>query len=152
MSGVVFRPATAHDLPAIVALLDDDAQSKGREDASLPLDPRYLAAFEAIDADPNQLQVVAELDGRPVGTMQLSFLPGIAFRGSWRGQIEAVRISSTLRGQGLGKQMIEWAVERFRERGCTMAQLTSMSTRTDAQRFYERMGWIKSHAGFKLKL
>lgn len=149
---IVFRPATAGDLPAIVALLDDDAQTKGREDPRLPLDQRYIAAFEAIDADPNQLQVVAELDGRLVGTMQLSFLPGIAFRGSWRGQIEAVRISSALRGQGLGRQMIEWAVERFRERGCTMAQLTSMSTRPDAHRFYERMGWIKSHAGFKLKL
>ena len=152
MSGLTFRAATADDLPAIVALLDDDAQSKGREDASLPLDPRYIAAFEAISADPNQMQIVAELDGEVVGTMQLSFLPGIAFRGSWRGQIEAVRISSTLRGQGLGKQMIEWAVERFRERGCTMAQLTSMSTRTDAHRFYEQMGWNKSHVGFKLKL
>ena len=149
---VVFRPATADDLPAIVVLLDDDAQSKGREDPRLPLDQRYIAAFEAIDADPNQLQVVSDLDGRLVGTMQLSFLPGIAFRGSWRGQIEAVRIAGELRGQGLGQQMIAWAVERFRERGCHMAQLTSMSTRTAAHRFYERMGWQKSHAGFKLKL
>jgi GNAT superfamily N-acetyltransferase len=149
---VVFRVATADDLPAIVGLLDDDEQSKGREDASLPLDPRYLAAFEAIRADPNQRQIVADLDGKLVGTMQLSFLPGIAFRGGWRGQIEAVRIARDLRGQGLGQQMIEWAVERCRERGCRMAQLTSMSTRTDAHRFYERMGWKKTHAGFKLKL
>lgn len=152
MSGLTFRAASADDLPAIVALLDDDEQSKGREDASLPLDQRYIAAFEAIDADPNQMQIVAELDGAVVGTMQLSFLPGIAFRGGWRGQIEAVRIAGSLRGQGLGRQMIEWAVERFRERGCHMAQLTSMSTRTDAHRFYEQMGWNKSHAGFKLKL
>ena len=148
----IFRAATADDLPAIVALLDDDELSKGREDASLPLDPRYLAAFEAIQADQNQMQVVVDLDGKVVGTMQLSFLPGIAFRGGWRGQIEAVRIASDLRGQGLGRQMIEWAVERCRERGCRMAQLTSMSTRTDAHRFYERMGWKKTHAGFKLKL
>jgi GNAT superfamily N-acetyltransferase len=149
---IIFRPATADDLPAIVALLDDDEQSKGREDASLPLDPRYLAAFEAITADPNQMQVVAERDGAVVGTMQLSFLPGIAFRGGRRGQIESVRIARSLRGRGLGKQMIEWAVDRFRERGCIMAQLASMSTRTDAHRFYEQMGWNKSHAGFKLKL
>lgn len=152
MSDVIFRTATADDLPAIVALLDDDDLSRGREDASLPLDPRYLAAFEAIEADPNQMQIVAELDGRVVGTMQVSFLPGIAFRGGWRGQIEAVRIASDLRGRGLGKQMIEWAVDLFRERGCHMAQLTSMSTRVDAHRFYEQMGWNKSHAGFKLKL
>lgn len=152
MSGITFRAATADDLPAIVALLDDDEHSKGREDPSLPLDQRYFAAFEAIAADPNQMQVVAELDGEVVGTMQLSFLPGIAFRGGWRGQIEAVRIASNLRGQGLGQQMIAWAVERFRERGCGMAQLTSMSTRIDAHRFYETMGWKKSHAGFKLKL
>ena len=152
MSEVVFREATAADLPAIVALLDDDDLSRGREDASLPLDPRYLAAFEAISADPNQLQIVADLDGRVVGTMQLSFLAGIAFRGSWRGQIEAVRIARDLRGQGLGRQMIEWAVERCRERGCRMAQLTSKLDRIDAHRFYERMGWHKSHAGFKLQL
>jgi len=152
MSAVTFRRATADDLTAIVALLDDDEQSTGREDPSLPLDTRYLAAFEAIDADPNQMQIVAERDGAVVGTMQLSFLPGIAFRGGWRGQIEAVRIASSLRGQGLGRQMIQWAVERFRERGCGMAQLTSMSTRIDAHRFYESMGWKKSHAGFKLTL
>jgi len=152
MSDIVFRTATAADLPAIVALLDDDDLSRGREDASLPLDPRYLAAFEAISADPNLMQVVADLNGRVVGTMQLSFLAGIAFRGSWRGQIEAVRISRDLRGHGLGQQMIEWAVERCRDRGCRMAQLTSKLDRVDAHRFYERMGWKKSHAGFKLQL
>ncbi|MEP7006714.1 MAG: GNAT family N-acetyltransferase [Sphingomonas bacterium] len=152
MSEVVFREATAADLPAIVALLDDDDLSRGREDASLPLDARYLAAFEAISADPNQLQIVADLGGRVVGTMQLSFLAGIAFRGSWRGQIEAVRIARDLRGQGLGQQMIQWAVERCRERGCRMAQLTSKLDRIDAHRFYERMGWKKSHTGFKLQL
>src|SRR4051812_32440764 len=149
---VVFRPATANDLQAIVTLLDDDEQSKGREDPRLPLDPRYTAAFETIDSDPNQMQVVAEIDGRIVGTMQLSFLPGIAFRGAWRGQIEAVRIANDLRGQGLGQRMIEWAGARCRERGCKMAQLTSKLDRVDAHRFYERMGWQKSHAGFKLPL
>ena len=152
MSDIVFRTATAADLPAIVALLDDDDLSRGREDASLPLDPRYLAAFEAITADPNQMQIVADLGGRVVGTMQLSFLAGIAFRGGWRGQIEAVRIARDLRGQGLGQKMIEWAVERCRQRGCRMAQLTSKLDRVDAHRFYERMGWKKSHAGFKLQL
>ncbi|MEG3145112.1 GNAT family N-acetyltransferase [Sphingomonas sp. RT2P30] len=123
-----------------------------REDASLPLDPGYGAAFDAIHADPYQMLVVAERDGRVIGTLQLSFLPGLSHRGTWRGQIEAVRIASDLRGQGLGAELIAWAVAACRARGCRMAQLTSKSDRLDAHRFYERLGWEKSHAGFKLML
>ncbi|MET3710128.1 GNAT superfamily N-acetyltransferase [Sphingomonas trueperi] len=149
---MIFRDATLADLPAIVAMLDDDDLSRGREDASLPLDPRYEMAFADIDSDPNQRLIVAEREGEVVGTMQLSFLPGIAFRGAWRGQIEAVRIASSLRGQGLGAQMIEWAVAECRARGCRMVQLTSKQDRIDAHRFYEKLGWTKSHFGFKLKL
>lgn len=146
------REATSDDLPAIVALLADDENGALREDAQLPLDPGYVAAFDAIVALPNQELIVAEQDGRIVGTMQLSYLPGLSFRGRWRGQIEAVRITSALRGHGLGTAMIEWAVERCRARGCKMVQLTSKRTRLDAHRFYERMGWDKSHSGFKLML
>lgn len=146
------REATSDDLPAIVALLADDENGALREDARLPLDPGYVAAFDAIAALPNQELIVAEQDGRIVGTMQLSYLPGLSFRGRWRGQIEAVRIAGALRGQGLGTAMIEWAVERCRMRGCRMVQLTSKRTRLDAHRFYERMGWDKSHSGFKLML
>ena len=123
-----------------------------REDASLPLDPGDGAACDAIHADPNQMLVVAELGGRVGGTLQLSFLAGLSHRGAWRGQIEAVRINSDLRGQGLGVELIDWAVAECRARGCRMAQLTSKGDRLDAHRFYERLGWDKSHAGFKLKL
>ena len=123
-----------------------------REDASLPLDPGYGAAFDAIEADSNQMLVVAERDGRVIGTLQLSFLPGLSYKGAWRGQIEAVRIASELRGQGLGAELIAWAVAECRARGCRMAQLTSNGDRLDAHRFYERLGWNKSHAGFKLYL
>jgi len=146
------REATSDDLPAIVALLADDENGALREDARLPLDPGYVAAFDAIAALPNQELIVAEQHGRIVGTMQLSYLPGLSFRGRWRGQIEAVRIASAMRGHGLGTAMIEWAVERCRARGCKMVQLTSKRTRLDAHRFYERMGWDKSHSGFKLML
>ena len=149
---MIFRDATLADLPAIIAMLDDDDLSRGREDASLPLDPRYEMAFVDLDSDPNQRLIVAERDGAIIGTMQLSYLPGIAFRGAWRGQIEAVRVVSSLRGQGLGQQMIEWAIEQCRARGCRMVQLTSMRDRVDAHRFYEKLGWTKSHFGFKLKL
>jgi GNAT superfamily N-acetyltransferase len=149
---MILRDAILADLPAIVALLDDDELSRGREDASLPLDPRYEMAFADIDTNPEQRLIVAERDGAVIGTMQLSFLPGIAFHGAWRGQIEAVRIASHLRGEGLGGQMIAWAVEQCRVRGCRMVQLTSKQDRVDAHRFYERLGWTKSHFGFKLQL
>ncbi|MES2045464.1 MAG: GNAT family N-acetyltransferase [Pseudomonadota bacterium] len=139
-------------MPPIVALLADDVNGAKREDASLPLDPGYGAAFDAIEADPNQMLVVAERDGRVIGTLQLSFLAGLSHRGAWRGQIEAVRIASDLRGQGLGAELIDWAVAQCRARGCKMAQLTSKGDRLDAHRFYERLGWAKSHAGFKLNL
>lgn len=150
--GVTMRRAKVDDLPAIVAMLADDEKGRAREDASLPLDPSYAVAFEAIDGDANQLLAVAELDDAIVGTLQLSFLPGISFRGAWRGQIEAVRIASDMRSRGLGTAMIDWAVDLCRERGCRMVQLTSHRTRTDAHRFYERLGWEQSHAGFKLRL
>ena len=148
---LVMRRAREDDLPAIVVMLAQD-QIGDADDADLPLDPAYLEAFRAIDASPDQLLMVAEFEGRIVGTMQLTFIPGLLMRGAWRGQIEAVRIDSSVRGQGLGSRMIEWAVERCRERGCKLVQLTSNNARTDAHRFYERLGWSKSHAGFKLML
>lgn len=146
------RDAVPDDLPALVALLDDDVHSRGREDPSLPLDPAYRAAFDAVSADPNQRLIVAELDGRLIGTLQLSFIPGVAFRGGWRAQIEAVRIASDLRGGGLGRQLIDWAVGQARARGCRFAQLVSMNDRVAAHRFYTRLGWQQSHLGFKLPL
>ncbi|QCB54788.1 GNAT family N-acetyltransferase [Sphingopyxis sp. PAMC25046] len=150
MNELTFRDATVADLPAILAMLAEDTIPPGREaDRS---DPRYLAAFEVIDADPNQHLIAAELDGRVVGTMQLSFLPGLSFRGSWRGLIEAVRIASGLRGQKLGEQMILWAVEQCRARDCKLVQLTSSATRTAAHRFYARLGFVQSHVGMKLHL
>src|SRR3954462_9002696 len=149
---MIYRDATPADLPTIVAMLAEE-QIGGRADPpSEPLERAYLAAFDAIDRDPNQRLIVAELDGAIVGTMQLSCLPGLINRGAWRGQIEAVRIASDKRSLGLGAAMIGWAVERFRERGCFMAQLTSNNDRVAAHRFYERLGWKKSHSGFKLYL
>lgn len=150
MSELILRDATAEDLPAILAMLAEETTPPNRE--ADPGDPRYLAAFQAIDADPNQRLIAAELDGRVVGTMQLSFLPGLSFRGSWRGLIEAVRITADLRGQRLGERMILWAVEQCRARDCKLVQLTSSATRTDAHRFYARLGFVQSHVGMKLHL
>ncbi|MBO0661142.1 GNAT family N-acetyltransferase [Jiella sp. MQZ9-1] len=149
VTNLQFRDATEADLPAIVALLVDDIRGRGRDDASLPLDPVYGDAFAAIDADPNQRLIVALKDGETVGTLQLSFLPGLGHRGAWRGQIEAVRVASRLRGGGFGSQMIAWAIEACRERGCKLVQLTSDAGRLDAHRFYTRLGFAQSHLGFK---
>ena len=149
---LAIRPATRADLPAVVAMIALETIPEGREIVSDPVDPSYLAAFDAIDADPNQMLAVGELDGEVVATLQLSFIPGLAFRGAWRGHIESVRVAPHLRNQGLGAELVGWAVEEARARGCHMVQLMSSRSRTDSHRFYERLGWAKSHYGFKLKL
>lgn len=152
MADVHFRPARRDELPAIVALLADDIFGRSRESALPTLDPRYVAAFTAITADPNQ-QLVVALDGDAViGTLQLSFLPGISHLGSWRGQVEGVRIASARRGEGLGEAMMAWAVAACRARGCSHVQLTTDRQRTDAHRFYDRLGFKPSHLGYKLAL
>jgi GNAT superfamily N-acetyltransferase len=152
MGAVTFRRATASDLPAIVAMLADDGLGRGREDASLPLAPPYLDAFAAIEADSNQILAVAEADGAVVGTLQLTFIPGLSHKGAWRGQVESVRVASSRRGTGLGQAMLEWALDECRARGCRMVQLTTDKSRADAHRFYERLGFKASHEGFKLVL
>lgn len=152
MSAIHLRRATRQDLPAIISLLADDPLGAGRETVGEEIDPAYVAAFAALDANPDQLLAVAELDSEVVGTMQLSFLPGLSHMGAWRGLIEAVRIAAPLRSQGLGAQMIDWALDRFRERGCRVAQLTTDKSRSAAHRFYDRLGFKQSHFGYKLEL
>ncbi|WOH20827.1 GNAT family N-acetyltransferase [Paenarthrobacter sp. GOM3] len=144
------RRAQKGDLPRILALLADDQLGAARESAD-DLAP-YELAFEAIDADPSHLLVVGELNGDVVATFQLSFIPGLSRRGSWRAQVEAVRVSGVLRGQGVGALMIEWAIGQARERGCSLVQLTTDKSRVDAHRFYERLGFVASHEGMKLAL
>jgi ribosomal protein S18 acetylase RimI-like enzyme len=149
----VFRSARQSDLADIIRLLADDDLGSTREVVSDPVDIRYLAAFAAIEADPNQLLAVAidETD-RVVGCLQLSFLPGLSRTGMWRGQIESVRIAKGHRGSGFGSQFIEWAIARCAERGCGLVQLTSDKTRADSIRFYEKLGFVTSHEGLKRNL
>ncbi|MFF0201032.1 GNAT family N-acetyltransferase [Streptomyces sp. NPDC005017] len=150
MADLEIRHATTEDLPAIVAMLADDPLGARRESPD-DLTP-YLAAFERLAADPNQHQVVAVREGRVVGTLQLTVIPGLSRRGATRSIIEAVRVHAEERGSGLGSQFIEWAVEESRRQGCHLVQLTSDASRTDAHRFYERLGFTGSHVGFKLGL
>ncbi|MGW2170912.1 N-acetyltransferase family protein [Streptomyces sp. NPDC001705] len=150
MADLEIRRTTAADLPAVVAMLADDPLGAQRESPD-DLD-RYLAALERLDADPNQHVVVAVRDSRVVGTLQLTIVPGLSRRGATRSIIEGVRIHADERGSGLGTQLIEWAIDESRRQGCRLVQLTSDKTRTDAHRFYERLGFSSSHTGFKLQL
>jgi GNAT superfamily N-acetyltransferase len=150
---VHFRVATRADVPAILALLDDDEISRSRGyPVSEESDAAAWRAFEQIDADPRNELIVAEEDGTVVGTCQLTFTPSLSRGGSERMTIEAVRVGRDLRGRGVGRAMMRWAVDRARERGCGVAQLTSDRRRVEAHRFYQSLGFTASHVGMKLKL
>ncbi|MEU5390551.1 GNAT family N-acetyltransferase [Streptomyces tibetensis] len=150
MGDLEIRAAAADDVPAIVAMLADDPLGAQRESPD-DLTP-YLAALERLRSDPNQHLVVAVREGRVVGTLQLTIIPGLSRRGATRSIVEGVRIHADERGSGLGTQLIEWAIEESRNEGCQLVQLTSDKTRADAHRFYERLGFTASHTGFKLQL
>ncbi len=142
--------ASAEDLLAIVALLADDVLGRDREGAGMAT---YERAFHQIDQDENQLLVaVRDADDRVVATMQLTLIPSLSRAGATRLQIEAVRVAESTRGSGLGTALFRWAHEWGREHGATLAQLTTDSSRTDAHRFYDRLGYLPSHVGFKLPL
>ncbi|GED72240.1 acetyltransferase [Brevibacillus reuszeri] len=149
---VTFRKAIANDLDKIVQMLADDELGKTRERYETPLPDSYLKAFEAIDKDPNNELIVACLGEEIVGVEQITFTPYLTHQGSWRATIEGVRTASSERGKGLGSQLILWAVERAKERGCHIVQLTTDKKRPDALRFYERLGFIATHEGLKMKL
>ncbi|MEU3920208.1 GNAT family N-acetyltransferase [Streptomyces sp. NPDC029004] len=150
MTDIGIRPAVANDIPAIVAMLADDTLGATRES---PDDLRpYLTAYERLQCDPNQFLAVAVRGDMIVGTLQLTVIPGLSRRGSTRSVIEGVRVHSSERGQGLGQQLIEWAIEESRRQDCQLVQLTSDAARPDAHRFYERLGFVGSHIGFKFQL
>jgi GNAT superfamily N-acetyltransferase len=152
MTGLQFRTATRDDLPTMVALIADDQLGQARDDASLPLDQRYLDAFAAIERDPNQVLAVVEQAGAIIGCLQITFIPGISRRGAWRGQVESVRVARAKRSGGIGTAMFEWAIDECRRRGCSLVQLYTDKSRKDAHRFYERLGFKASHEGMKLAL
>lgn len=152
MSTLTFRKAQRTDLETIVALLASDPLGQAREDASTPLQAAYVSAFEAIDADPNQLLAVVTDEDQVIGTLQLTFLPNISRLGAWRAQIEAVRIDPNCRGAGIGREMFLWAFAQAQARGCQLIQLSCDHTRKEAQRFYEGLGFEASHIGYKRAL
>jgi GNAT superfamily N-acetyltransferase len=149
---VVFRLAKRDDLPAIVRMLADDDLGSQRERYEEPLPKSYITAFEQIERDSNHELIVAELNGDVIGTLHLMFLPSISFQGGLRAQVESVRVDKLYQGQGIGSDMMQWAIERAQGRGAHVVQLTTHQSRADAHRFYERLGFKGTHLGMKLSL
>ncbi|MDL4842356.1 GNAT family N-acetyltransferase [Aquibacillus rhizosphaerae] len=149
---IKFRIATEKDLDYIVTLLADDDLGSKRENNDYPLPNSYIKAFEAITSDPNNELVVACDGNQVVGVQQITFTPYITYQGGWRATIEGVRTSASVRGKGVGTKLIKWAIQRAAERGCHLVQLTTDKKRSEALRFYERLGFIATHEGLKLKI
>jgi GNAT superfamily N-acetyltransferase len=146
-----FRKALKEDVPFIVQMMADDELGKLREDFKDPLPEQYYQAFSNIDNDPNQELIVIENElGEIIGTLQLSFIQYLTYQGGIRAQIEGVRIRNDQRGQGIGEKLFRWAIERAKEKGAHLLQLTSDKQRPDAIRFYENLGFKASHEGVKL--
>jgi len=145
------RRARIGDLPRLLELLADDTLGKNREAVGSG-DPCYVQAFNAIDSDVNQRLLVCELAGNVIAMLQLTFIPGLSRRGALRANIEAVRVDSGMRGQGVGSWIMKQAILVARERDCSLVQLTSDKSRIEAHRFYTRLDFVGSHEGFKLKL
>jgi GNAT superfamily N-acetyltransferase len=152
MSGLIFRQAKHADLPVIVRMLAEDELGSQRERFEDPLPESYYKAFDEIKRDSNHELIVAEMDGELVGTLHLMFLPSISYQGGMRAQVESVRVDGRLRGRGIGSELMKWAIARAKERDAHLVQLTTHRSREDAHRFYERLGFSKSHVGMKLTL
>lgn len=150
---MTIRPATKKDIPAIVEMIANDELGKLREDYKAPLPQKYYDAFINIAADPNQELVVIEKEsGQVIGTLQVSFIQYLTYQGGIRAQIEAVRVHEDYRGQGIGQELFEWAIQRAKRKGAHIVQLTTDKKRPKTLRFYEKLGFTSSHFGMKLYL
>lgn len=152
LDDVTFREARFEDIGALVALYADDDLGQTRETPQDEIDTAYINAFHAVEQDPNHQLLVGVQGGAVVATLQLCFLPGLSRRGAWRAQVEAMRVAKPLRGQGIGRLLLDWAVSKAKARGCRLVQLTSDRQRPDAHRFYENAGFEPSHVGFKRQI
>ena len=147
------RPAEKSDLPQIVGMLSDDPLGSQRERFDNILPSSYYLAFEAIEQDANNELVVVEGEEAVIlAVLQITFTPHITHQGGWRATIEGVRVKQHFRASGVGRKLFAWAIDRARERGCHLVQLTTDKERPEALRFYESLGFIASHEGMKLKL
>jgi len=152
ISQVSIRRARRDDLGSIIAMLADDPLGGLRERIEEPLPQAYFDAFERVQRDPNlQLVVAEDGEGTVIGCLQLCILPGVSSQGASRGLLEDVRVASHCRSRGIGEQLVQWAVAEARTRGCKLVELLTHHTRVDAQRFYERLGFARSHVGMTIR-
>ncbi len=149
---IQFTEAVQDDLNAIVAMLADDELGATRENYQQPLPDSYAKAFAVIDRDPNAQLIVAKMDGRIIAVAQINFIANITYQGGTRALIEGVRVHKDVRSHGVGQQLFEYLIELAKQRQCHMVQLTTNKHRPDAFRFYENLGFVNSHQGFKLSL
>jgi ribosomal protein S18 acetylase RimI-like enzyme len=151
-SSITIRRARRDDVGIIVKMLADDRLGSARERLEEPLPQSYFVAFEKVDRDPNiQLVVAVDGEGAVVGCLQLCILPGLSSQGASRALIEDVRVAAQCRSRGIGEQMVQWAMTEARARDCRLVELLTHNTRVDAQRFYERLGFQRSHVGMTLR-
>lgn len=125
---IEIREATEKDLDSIVAMLADDPLGSKRERYEQPLPKSYREAFQAISSDPNNELIGACYENEVIGVQQITFTPYITYQGGWRATIEGVRTSSSVRSKGIGSELINWAIQRAKERGCHLIQLTTEKT------------------------
>ena len=151
-SEIIFRVAAYADVSSIIRLLADDELGSLREKFENPIPKSYYSAFELIDKDPNHELIVAELDGEVIGTLHIMFLSSLSFQGGLRAQVESVRVDTHHQNQGIGSEMMKWAIQRAKDRNAHIVQLTTHKSRADAHRFYERLGFKGTHLGMKLSL
>lgn len=149
---IIIRRARRDDVPVIVAMLADDPLGSTRERLDEPLPPSYFQAFDKVDRDPSlQLVVAEDADGAVVGCLQLCIMPGLSSQGAPRGLLEDVRVAKHCRSRGIGEQLVQWAVREARAKDCVLVELLTHHTRGDAQRFYERLGFARSHIGMTVR-
>lgn len=149
---LLYRKANKDDLPRLVELLTDDELGSQREGEFAKHQKSYEDTFTLIDKDPNQYLIIAEKEGELMGACHLTLVPSLTYKGKIRGQIEAVRVCSSMRNQGYGHQIIREAIEWGKKAGAKIFQLTADKKRERAKKFYESLGFIESHNGFKLHL
>lgn len=147
---LIFRKATKSDIPFLIEMIANDKLGKLREDYQDPLPQKYYQAFENINSDSNQELIVVEQEGDVIGTLQLTFIQYLTYQGGTRAQVEGVRIHESKRGLGLGQQFMEWTINRAKEKGAHLLQLTTDKKRPEAIRFYEKLGFVASHEGMKM--
>ena len=156
VTDLIYRQAHESDLSTLIEMLAYDQLGAHREDSSKPVNEAYIKALNIISDDINNELIVAEIEEESetsiIGMLQLTFIPYLTYKGSWRCLIEGVRVHKDHRSKGYGKQLFEWSIKRAKVRGCNIVQLTSNKQRSDAIRFYNDLGFKASHEGFKLMI